>query len=137
MIRDAARCPFCGVVAAGLDADRPELVMAPDRANGRVCEHLAFVSVGLGAYRAGEDGLVPERSGQWLWVRGEGLRTLGVGPAGPLAECVDAIACELLPDDMRLATPYRITGGTAMEREDARSGSGAFPLTGSRGRRLT
>lgn len=136
VIYTVAKCPYCGEVAAGLDADRTELVTAPDRADGRPCQHLAFVSVGLDVGPAGLDTRVSERCCQWLWVRGEGVRRLGLDPAGPLAECVDVIACELLPDSMQLVTPYRISGSTAIEREEVRRGSGLLRWTDTDGQRL-
>ena len=136
MIREVTRCPYCGHVSAGLDDDRPELVMAPDRADGRPCEHLAFVCVVLDVGPAGTEDRVLDRSGQWLWVRGEGLRVIGFGPSGQLAGTVSVIACELLPDEERLVTPYRVAGGTASEREDDRRGGGNLRPTGPGGERL-
>jgi hypothetical protein len=41
MIRQLARCPFCGGCEVALD-DRPELVLDPDGA-GKPCAHLAWV----------------------------------------------------------------------------------------------
>jgi len=35
MIRGVSRCPYCGDLSAGVDDDRPTLVLAPDRAGGR------------------------------------------------------------------------------------------------------
>ncbi len=120
MISTVARCPYCGAVAAGLDAHRAALALAPDRAGGRVCDHLAFVSVGRDVWPRGGDARVPGRNGQWLWVRREGLRVSGTRPAGPLVMYVNEIACELLP-----SAQYRIGGGTEYEREEARRGGGS------------
>lgn len=52
MIRTVAWCPYCGA-AAGVDDDRPALVVGPVRAGGRPCPHLAFVAAALVARRPG------------------------------------------------------------------------------------
>jgi hypothetical protein len=45
----------------------------------------------------------------------------------PLADYVEGIACEDYPDH-RPAVAYRLAGATAGQREDARPGTGEFPL---------
>jgi hypothetical protein len=134
MIREVSRCPYCGHVSAGVDDDRPGLVIAPDRADGRGCSHLAFVWASLDARCQTTERPVPGRAGHWLWVRGEGVRLLPEGPADPLAEYVEEVACGSLAAASLPTTAYRIGGGAAGERDAARPGSGEFPLAPRGGR---
>ena len=136
MVREVARCPYCGRVSARLDDAGPELVMAPERDGGAGCRHLAFLSVGLEAVDPGgvrDDGWTRV----WLWVRGKGLRLVPPGKIDYLVERVDLIACQSpVVGEAPPATEYRIGGMTAGDRERDRPGTGEFPLRAAAGRRL-
>lgn len=127
MIRGVSNCPYCGDLSAGVDDDGPALVLAPDRAGGRPCGHLAFLSVSLAAYDQTHR-LVPGRTGHWLWVRGEGTWVLPGGPTGGLAAAVEEIVCGMVAVEPPSAVEYRVGGATAGCREIDRPGSGEFPL---------
>jgi hypothetical protein len=136
MIRTVSVCPYCRDRSAGVDDDVPALVLAPDRADARPCPHLAFVIASLVAHRRRSGRDVPERSGRWLWVRGEGARSLPDGPTDPLGEYVDTLACGMYAGDSLPATVYRVAGGTAGVREAERPGTGDFLLRTPDGRTL-
>src|SRR5437773_10388563 len=111
MIREVARCPYCGEVSAGIDDDRPTLVMAPDRAGGRPCLHPAIVLASLEAYRLCRGTPHPGRTAHWPWLLGEATRRLPGGPAGRLSGYVALLAFG--PPVAGLpATERRAGGGT-------------------------
>jgi hypothetical protein len=128
MIREVARCPYChgGVIA--VDDDPLTLLLNPDRACAEPCPHLAFATVLLHAYGPGSGMRAVEgHTAAWLWVRGEGPRRLPWDRFDPLADYLGGIAGEDYTDD-RPAVEYRLAGGTAGEREEARPGTGEFAL---------
>lgn len=132
MTHEVARCPYCGTASARLDDAGPDLRMAPPRAAGRGCGHLAFLSVGLEA-RGPVGRLDQARTRAWLWVRGEGVRAVPAGTVDPLAEYVELIACGIpIEGEPPLVTEYRVGGGTAWDRESSKPGSGEIRL-GPRG----
>src|SRR5262245_23272531 len=118
MIREVARCPYCGAVSAGVDDDPAAFVLAPDRADGRPCPHLAFVSVSLDVSYPGCPDALWARGGCWLWVRGEAPREQR--RLDPLHEYVLLLAGEWLSGGELPATEFRVGGGTAVDREEAR-----------------
>ena len=128
MIRGVSSCPYCGSLSAGVDDDHPAFVLAPDRADGRACPHLAFVSVSLAAYDPDTHRPVPERTGHWRWTCGEGARVLPDGPDDPLSEYVEEIVCGSLAGESLPAGEYRVGGATAGARDHDRPGTGEFPL---------
>jgi hypothetical protein len=128
MIRGVSHCPYCGHLSAGVDDDYPDFVLAPDRAGGRVCRHLAFVSASLAVYDLEADRPMPGLSGHWRWTRGEGTLVLPDGPIDPVSEYVEEVVCGSLAGASLPAGEYRVGGGTAGARDRARPGSGEFPL---------
>jgi hypothetical protein len=128
MIRGVSRCPYCGDLSAGVDDDRPALVLAPDRAGGRPCPHLAFLCVSLTAYESDTGHRSFGRTGHWFWALGEGARLLPDGPVDRLSEHVDGVMFEYAVDEALPAGEYRVGGGTVGTRERDRPGSGEFPL---------
>ncbi|HYH64469.1 MAG TPA: hypothetical protein VD866_07200 [Urbifossiella sp.] len=128
MIRGVSTCPYCGDLSAGVDDDRPSLVLAPDRAGGRPCPHLAFLCVSLTAYDPDTHDKVPGRTGHWLWTPGDGTRALPTGPIDPLSMYVDEVMCGMLAGESLPAGEHRVGGATAGFRDADRPGSGEFPL---------
>lgn len=132
MICGVAYCPYCGELSAGVDVDRDvgslAFVLAPDRADGRPCPHLAFVVATVSASdpRTGKDLL--EQSRLWLWVRGEGTRLMPSIEGDRLGDHVHGIVCGSWAAEGNPSGEHRITGATALGRERNRPGSGAFRL---------
>jgi hypothetical protein len=129
VIRNVSNCPYCGSLSAGVDDETPELVLAPDRADGRPCEHLAFLIVSLNAYRRRGGREEPRRTGHWLWVRGNGVTAVPDEPFDPLSDYVDMLACGMYAGDSLPVTVYLVAGAAAGTRERERPGSGEFPLS--------
>jgi hypothetical protein len=110
---------------SGLVGGRPPGLAVFGGPDGAPCEHAAFLSVGLTILTPG--GRVDRRRSRlWLWVHGDGVRRL-VTLAG-LGELVDLIAM----GDVRPGTPFSVVGGTAMDRDEARAGSGEFAMISGR-----
>jgi hypothetical protein len=114
-------------------------VFDPDRPAGGACAHLAFACAWLDAARAAWGGTwagAPGRSGAWLWAWGEGLRRPRGGPVerDDLTDYVLDWACGTLPEErLPAGADYRGTGAGSLARDEARPGSGEFPLAGQGG----
>jgi hypothetical protein len=130
MLHEVCRCPYCRT-ASGLDDQAHTIV----HAGGGPCPHCAFVSAGIDAWHGKR--LAQTHSCFLLWVRGEGLRRIRwPGPPDHLDQYVQMVATNNVPGHTPAGVEYRITGGTATEREEARLGSGHFALTDAVGRTL-
>lgn len=139
MIREIARCPYCGQ-AAGLDDDGPAVVFAPDRARTEACPHLAFLWAALEAYRGRRGDLARysrRRSAVWLYEHGRGLyRHRGIHDEPISGYILDLVYGFLERDECVTEVKFSIDGGTAQEREEVREGAGYFTLTTATGRNL-
>lgn len=113
MHRFLARCPYCDRGEVLVDYYRPVLVFDRGGAKAKPCPHLAFLSAALGVYPAKSEDMVDERSGNWFYVLGKGLRDMPLhGPLDSLMDFIDHLACDLLPDDeLYPDVEYQVVGG--------------------------
>jgi hypothetical protein len=132
MIRNVSCCPHCGAISAGVDDETMSLVLAPDRADGEPCKHLAFIFVSVLAYGQRSGRHYPKRDSHWLWTRGTGLRVL-MWPVDPFSNYVHLLVWGMLAGESLPTTEYRLDQGSVEMREAARAGSGVFPLPSSGG----
>ena len=129
MIREILRCPYCAAVIA-LDDVSQEILFEPDRCRGAACPHLTCSWVAVTVMRGRRT--VKGRCSSRLWELGRGLyqvdgfrdfRALG------LTNYLCDHGFERLEPRLRPTTPHTIVGGSAMQREEAHSGSGEFMVT--------
>ena len=117
-----AQCPLCGEESAIVDCLVPRFILTT---GDRMCPHVAFLSAGL-AVQNSNCSTVKSRGGSWFWIRGR--RRISSSQSTPLSRYVDMIACDLLPGVDLPKVPYMRGGGTALEREMIRRGSGEIRL---------
>jgi GNAT superfamily N-acetyltransferase len=163
MIRPFARCPYCRCEVA-VDAVTPRLVLGAESGD-KPCAHLAAAVASLRVCRLTDGDAeeeVPERSGEWLFLHGSGVRPYErrgslqllkeADPAllqaksdwsqvAPLLEYRDEgwyLLLKKLQDGrfqpwQPLNVECRIDGGTSDMLDDASPGTGSFPLPGPDG----
>jgi hypothetical protein len=107
----------------------------PDRNHPVPCEHLVASCGGLDVARhVGNDDYktVKDRCLDWLWLRGPGNISADWHhcPKSELSNyLLDVVLNELFDPSFVPPKPYFVVGGTALEREERRPGSGEFALT--------
>lgn len=100
MSRFLARCPYCDRGEIVIDYLRPALIFDRGGANAKPCPHLAFLSATLAVYPEKSKDIAEERSGNWFYVYGKGLRDMPLhGPVDHLMDYIDNLVCELLPEE--------------------------------------
>jgi hypothetical protein len=127
MIRTVESCPYCNA-AIGIDDRTGDIVFNPDRADPAPCPHLTCFWIILAVEPEGDPEEV--RATDWFWEYGQGLRCgRGDEKRMPIEadELWDFLTSYPQPPWIPKAT-HIVVGGSAIEREEQRRGSGVLVI---------
>jgi hypothetical protein len=134
-----SECPYCKDKRSVMpDVNRLRVSFESPLDRGKACPHLALACLALTAGSQGRrKQQAPVGSRVWFWRSGQGWRGLSPFRYNPVYEYAVGLACDVLSDGERSPqTPYRVTGASAIAREEEQAGNGylswTVPLAGSR-----
>lgn len=124
MSLEIARCPYCKSTSAFVDPDLSRLVLPVKRTGGQPCPHVACISASLDVSDA-TGRQIQSRTRSWFWSVD---RKLISGRPTRASRFVDLLFADAVDEDSMPQQEFELRGGTALERECSREGTGEIRL---------